>query len=479
MKHITGATMDEIKNAAIDWCLINGLVVRAAPPTSQTTPPTFQGVTHAPFALYPSLIPKHCYQQALKLQPLFNSLVETLSQDHAFITEVMESIANVDPFIAACYDIYKAVLAEGISQKITFGIHRSDYLLHRTHGADGVKDEIQQVELNTIASSFSSLSSKTGELHRYLDDRFGTRYKEHAPHTYPHAYSLPQNISFVSLAKGIGRAFDLYHVPSAVVVMVVQPGERNAFDQRHGVRLLRRTLAEINEHGSLHGDEKRLHIDGEEVAVVYFRAGYAPTDYPTAKEWTARLLIERSYAIKCPNISYHLVGSKKVQQILAQPNVLERFVKDAEHSTLLRSCFTGLYPLDESPEGLEAYKKAMADPSGFVMKPQREGGGNNFYGDDIKNELLKLTPKERNAYILMDLIRSPTLRNIMVRNGELIEADVVSELGIYGIWLSDGNVVHVNECGGHLLRTKSSASHEGGVAAGFAVLDSPLLYQHH
>lgn len=33
----------------------------------------------------------------------------------------------------------------------------------------------------------------------------------------------------------------------------------------------------------------------------------------------------------------------------------------------------------------------------------------------------------------------------------------------------------VNEIGGHLLRTKAHATHEGGVAAGFAVIDSPLL----
>jgi hypothetical protein len=32
-----------------------------------------------------------------------------------------------------------------------------------------------------------------------------------------------------------------------------------------------------------------------------------------------------------------------------------------------------------------------------------------------------------------------------------------------------------NRNAGHLVRTKTSSSNEGGVAAGFAVLDSPLL----
>lgn len=55
-----------------------------------------------------------------------------------------------------------------------------------------------------------------------------------------------------------------------------------------------------------------------EIAVVYFRAGYSPADYVGRKEWDARLKLERSTAIKSPSIGYHLVGTKKVQQVLAK-----------------------------------------------------------------------------------------------------------------------------------------------------------------
>ena len=90
--------------------------------------------------------------------------------------------------------------------------------------------------------------------------------------------------------------------------------------------------------------------------------------------------------------------------------------------------------------------------------------------------------EERSAYILMELIHAPTTTNILVRNGESFHQEVVSELGIYGIWLSKEDPLQMNqtqiicnEVGGHLLRTKMASSNEGGVAAGFAVLDSPLL----
>ncbi|GLE10166.1 hypothetical protein PINS_up022182 [Pythium insidiosum] len=47
-------------------------------------------------------------------------------------------------------------------------------------------------------------------------------------------------------------------------------------------------------------DGKRLlMIDGQEVAVAYYRSAYTPVDYPTEQEWLGRELIERSYAIKC------------------------------------------------------------------------------------------------------------------------------------------------------------------------------------
>ncbi|KAF3588045.1 hypothetical protein F2Q69_00029748 [Brassica cretica] len=46
--------------------------------------------------------------------------------------------------------------------------------------------------------------------------------------------------------------------------------------------------------------------------------------FPSESEWNARLLIEQSSAVKCPSIAYQLAGTKKIQQELAKPGVLER-----------------------------------------------------------------------------------------------------------------------------------------------------------
>ena len=54
------------------------------------------------------------------------------------------------------------------------------------------------------------------------------------------------------------------------------------------------------------------------MALVYFRAGYTPTDYPSEAEWAARVLVECCDAYKCPTVAYQLAGAKKIQQVWAE-----------------------------------------------------------------------------------------------------------------------------------------------------------------
>ncbi|KAJ2808598.1 Glutathione synthetase [Coemansia guatemalensis] len=258
-------------------------------------------------------------------------------------------------------------------------------------------------------------------------------------------------------------------------VVALQPVFNRLFDRvAHDHDFLVSTLQSL---GTADEFTARIFSMGDtEIAVAYYRAGYAPTDFPTEKEWEGRWLVEKSRTIPIPNLAYHLAGCKKIQQVLAQPGIVERFVGDEETAKRVRECFVGLYPLDDSEEGQQAYEMALNAPENYVVKPQREGGGYNTYGEDIPKLLREMTMEERRGHILMELIRAPGFDSMLLRNGQLVPAEVVSELGIYGIWVSNskGDVV-VNRHGGHLLRTKASNVHEGGVAAGFAVIDSPLL----
>mgnify|MGYP001054523843 CR=1 FL=1 len=83
-----------------------------------------------------------------------------------------------------------------------------------------------QVELNTVASSFGCLSTLVGRLHRYLLQRSGTAAGQ--------LERLPPNNAMDNIVDAMAAAAEEYGVEGAAMVMVVQPGERNAYDQQVG-----------------------------------------------------------------------------------------------------------------------------------------------------------------------------------------------------------------------------------------------------
>lgn len=72
-----------------------------------------------------------------------------------------------------------------------------------------------------------------------------------------------------------------------------------------------------------------------------------------------------------------------------------------------------------------------------MLKPQREGGGNNVYGAEVREALLRMRhSRERAAYILMERILPPLVSGYVVRPGGPVPpptVDLVSELGIFGV----------------------------------------------
>lgn len=407
---------------------------------------------------------------------------------------------GVDEFVAGLWKVHQRVKEEGYTQELSLGLFRSDYMVHEH---DDVL-QAKQVEFNTIASSFGGLSLQTSLLHRYL-----------AATEYPllqHGWKdldVPKSDSVEVLARGMATAYGKYVSMSTTqrpkcVVFITQEGERNVFDQRHleyalatsdpPVPVFRLPFAEVLKHTRIAEGTRRELIytlpwthswpqpSEYEVAVVYLRAGYGPGDYPSEEAWEARYQIERSAAIKCPTILTQLSGMKKVQQVLATPemggsSIQDKFIKGLPDAGALTDTFTNIYPMDTSPPGLEARRKAM-DPElckNFVLKPQREGGGNNIYRTAIPDFLKSIPETHWPSYILMELITPPPAKNIILRNGEVEEGGIISELGIYGACLWNKKEVLHNEGAGYLLRTKGDKSEEGGVAAGYGCMDSVRL----
>ena len=90
-----------------------------------------------------------------------------------------------------------------------------------------------------------------------------------------------------------------------------------------------------------------------------------------------------------------------IQAALTEPGVLEKFLSPPV-SSLVRKCFAKQYNLgllfdnqvtsEESLPSLleemnDMMSEAISDGSKWVLKPQREGGGNNLYGKELSTFL--------------------------------------------------------------------------------------------
>lgn len=466
---------DEVIPELLQWSLSNGLTMY---------PPTFklEETMTVPMTLFPTYLPKDSFNEAIKVQKIYNEIYAKIAQNKdQWLSTQSDILAAHDPeFIGKLWKIYHDALNIGVSQKNSLGIFRSDYLIDREN------DQIKQVEFNTISVSFGGLSTKVCELHRFLNDT--GRYKPDLTSFY--SQEIPISSSSELLAKALSRGVEKYGPTASptIVAFIVQSGERNVFDQKileynlfknYGIKSVRLTLHEIHEKTHMDPDSKRLYLAStqQEISLVYFRAGYSPNDFTTQQDWSNRLTLEVSYAIKAPNLLTQLSGTKKIQQLLTDPETLHKFIPDKSWMNTILSTFVKIYPLDDSPLGQYAKKLAMECPERYVLKPQREGGGNNIYKHDIPLFLQQLAQQEWGGYVLMELINpQPTTSNIVIHGDKQFKEPILSELGIFGYILFDNNEIFENEYAGWMLRSKFASSDEGGVAAGFGCMDSIVLY---
>nr|ABN09021.1 Eukaryotic glutathione synthase; Eukaryotic glutathione synthase, ATP-binding [Medicago truncatula] len=458
---IDDKVLENIVYDALVFATLNGLLVGDKSVERSGRVPGV-GLVHLPFSLLPPPLPETHWKQACDLSPLFNELVDRVSLDGKFLQQSLSKTKKADEFTSRLLDIHAKMLEMNKKEEIRMGLFRSDYML------DEKTKSLLQIEMNTISTSFSGVGVVMTELHRNILSHYGKLLGLDSER-------VPVNTADSRYAEALAKAWKEYNNPRAVIIVVVQGEERNMYDQHFVSAILREKypFLKINQEGEILPDGT-LSVDGQAVAIVYFRAGYTPVDYPSESEWRARLLIEQSSAIKCPNISYHLVGTKKIQQELARPNVLERFFENKEDIAKLRKCFAGLWSLEDS----DIVNEAIAKPELFVMKPQREGGGNNIYGDDLRETLKRLQKpgsQEDAAYILMQRIFPANTASILMRNGFLHKDHVISEFGIFSTYLRNKDKVIVNNESGYMVRTKPSLSDEGGVLPGFGVIDSVYL----
>ena len=415
-------------------------------------------LVHAPFSLTPYQLPSSLISQ-LQIHTQWSSLLFwKVAQNSDFLREILEPTAKVDEFVR----FLLSLIPQEKRQDQQLLINRNDFLFERKENG-----ELQplQVEFNTISASFAHLSGRVTALHQQLQQE---NILKVAP--------LPHD-AIAGFASGIKETIENLGWRDSALLILVQPKERNWFDQmglfaalsQCGVRVVRATLAEVHQKGKLKNGD--LWVGPQRIGIVYFRAGYAPGDLPDEDSRSARRMLEASSAVLVPEASMQLAGTKKIQQVLAEYGILSEFVPESV-ADQLKAYFAMMFGLEEEVEGSPARDFLAENAEQFVLKPQREGGGNNVYGAEIRDFLTSLPTSEDRAWIAMKRIEAETVESLLVVQEQAQSHQSISELGIFGLLLAQSGDLRINMPLGHLVRTKASNINEGGVVAGYACLNS-------
>ena len=361
-----------------------------------------------------------------------------------------------------------------------------DYML------DTKNNKMRQIEFNTISSAFAGLTGIVADLHKavlhYAVDNCRIREinLDYEKEKLPTIDLILPNEALRKSAEAMIKAFELYNNENACILFLIVPNERNICDQnalidsikkiKPNIRFLFKTFEQLTNELVL--DEKTwniyLKLTHDEIAIVYYRAGYIPDHYVNERCWLVREQIEQSRAIKCPTVGSQLAGCKIVQEYLTRDNIVEKYIDDKNLSTRIRSTFAPMFTFDNHQTREMNINLLRQNPNGYVLKPNLEGGGNNKYG----NEILNIIEKEANYlnyYMAMEKILPPKCTTCLIKpNGKhLLHVECINEIGIYGTMVTnvDTNEEYINEVAGYLVRTKTIDTDEGGVATGYSVLD--------
>ena len=435
-----------------------------------------QGVSHIPIMLTPSPIPKNLYDKIFFYQIAFNKIINKLSNDQKFLEEILTPIAEKDEFVKKNLEISKKLINYEHKQKIKLGIFRNDYLLDKN------QNFLFFTEYNTIASSMGTFSDRIKKFYSHFSKKYPSIFKKYENKEIP--INDFDNIEKFSDAmfEAIKIAFPQQYQES-IIIFVVQKNEVNIFDQyslsdelynKYKIISMRLTLEEVKSKCS-QDENGNLTINGKLISLFYFRASYTEADYINEESWQGRELIELSTAIKVPDINTFLTTFKVFQYELSKPQILMHYIQnDLIINDILRF-FGGIYYIrDMEPDKVkELLLKVKAESDKYILKPMKEGGGNNITGEKLK-ELIPEEGGEINDLIknsvIVEKIESYVHEGLVLRDEILKMQNSISEYSAYGIILSDERTIYFNKSVSFLVRTKNKDNIEGAGA-----IDIPCL----
>ncbi|KAL3076441.1 hypothetical protein niasHT_039930 [Heterodera trifolii] len=482
--------LHKLSQFAIEWALNHALVVRTNKRFSKGKVITVKKIPveyrsdvteFASVTLLPSPFPREAFNKVVAVQEAMNLLYFRVANDYEFMMDAYKDVVTTDLHVRALVNILKEVHAIGVKQPYTVMIQRADYMVNVV-GENNY--EIKQVEVNCGAIASLALDSKITDLHTAMLRKVGMNASKDV---------VPVNKPDQEFINMLYLAWQKFGDPNAIVVILhfIDASPYNLDYTNVEMELARVSNGQIKmdfvslkegKRLSLDPETFTLRLDGRVVAVV--NSGTSALGYLANRaEMETRKTIELSTAIKAPSLAIAISSSKKIQQLLVKPGVLERFFplpSDARTIDAIRETFTGMWALETDDHLTEKrIQDAIQNPGNYVLKPNRECGGNNFFDDEIPIKLQEFSLEQRAAHILMQRLHPLQVKNYFLRPyAKPTLCNTSGELGVYGFLfgnMKDGTVDR-NVQSGHLLRTKLAHVNEGGVIEGAGVGDTPYLF---
>lgn len=122
-----------------------------------------------------------------------------------------------------------------------------------------------------------------------------------------------------------------------------------------------------------------------------------------------------------PDLTYEILNMKRIQCELSKPEVMRKYLNEEEAHILQRS-MTQVKELSTLSE--QEYNSLLIsvkqNPEQWILKPNREGGGNNMFGASLIPVLESLSIEERKGYILHEKIDSKFYDNYSINSDQIL-----------------------------------------------------------
>ena len=485
--------LDHLLSQIKDYQITHGFLLKGVRLEQRTTVPC----RPVNVSILPTPFPRDLFEDAMDLQDLYTDLYIRASSDPEWLYAVLDPLLKPGSVVKALWDIWIQVQQTGVVQDVVCGIFRSDYMLHHTSRNGPVA--LKQVEMNTLCIAGACHAERASDLHSHLKrmkDLASIRQQRPASQVRQDEGSLPLNDNMLTLISALKAAHDTY-TPSTphptCVLMPVQPTNFNIADERpleyglwdESIPCYRCDWPDIISQTTLTPDRSLLFQRFDltfEVSLVYYRAGYEAHEYATPSGISTRLRLELSRAIKCPDVLTHLTTFKSVQAALTHHSALAYLDISPDDQARLAETFMPMFSLADP--GCLKLVQNTPEIGDWILKPNLEGGGHNIHGPSIPAFISDLPQSSYADYTLMQRIRPPEQKGVLMLPDQVYQGPVISELGVIGtcLWRRNAEEKGVREVlrketAGWTFKTKPAGVDEMSVVKGYGCFDCPLLVE--